>query len=267
MPSYHNSKSTAVPPVKSSGEKLIELAQTLQFSWFVGHSIVILSSLFYGLTGREWLYRLTYLGVLESFGIITYQHFWLKPKSKDTELNMVNLLQNENVLYFTLSLLWFLTPSFTFTLLPYSIFALFHALNYLKNTLLPQVFNMTLENSKVVVFINKFINDYNERCMHWVGTSELSLLLILILRILAWYPRSLIVIVLYSVFIKLRYENSKYMKTAFAQWRVRLDGVFAHPSIPPQVKLWYSKGKMALVNLSKYSLSKPIVVTDEQKKN
>ncbi|EDO17971.1 hypothetical protein Kpol_1054p18 [Vanderwaltozyma polyspora DSM 70294] len=257
--------STAPKVGKPISEKFVELAKTLQFSWFAGHAVVILCSIFYILTANEILYRLAIIGVLQSFGIITYQHFHLKPKSNETTINLVNLLQNENVLYFSLALVWLVTPRFTYSLVPYVIFSLFHSINYMKNVLLPQVFGMTSETSKVVARMDKFVTDYNDKCMHWVGSSELSLLVLVILRTILFYPKSLIMLIVYSLFIKIRYENSKYMKTIFAQWRVRLDGVFSHPSIPPQIKLWYSKGKLALINLSKYSISKPIV--QEAKKN
>ncbi|CCE65341.1 hypothetical protein TPHA_0K02080 [Tetrapisispora phaffii CBS 4417] len=250
---------TPSAPVKTVGEKFIELAKTLQFAWFFGHVVVLISSLLFVISGKPFFYRLAYAGVIESFGIINYQHFHLKPKAKDTELNLVNLLTNENVLYTSLSVFWFLTPPIRFTLLPFLIFSLFHSLNYLKNNLLPKVFSISVEsNNRAVVYIDQFVKQYNERCISLVGSIELNLLLLLIVRFVFLYSRSFITLAVYLLFIKLRYENSKYMKSNFAQWRVRLDGLFSHPQVPPAVKLYYSKFKDLLFKVSAYNLSTPV---------
>lgn len=233
----------------SVSDRFLKVAKTLQFSWFVGHFIVVLSSLMYLFKYSEGLYRFAYVGVLASFGIITYQQGLHQKVS-------LALLTNENVLYFALALMWFFTPRFSMSLVPYLLFSVFHVLVYLKTTLLPQVFSQTLEQkSKLVVFIDKFVLDYNERCMYWVSTTELIILVLLIIRAICFVTRSWIVLVVYILFIKVKYETSKYMKAAFSQWRVRMDGVISHPSVPPQAKAAYNQFKTQLINLSKISIT------------
>ncbi|KAL3231762.1 Pore membrane protein of 33 kDa [Nakaseomyces bracarensis] len=253
--------STTKPPVQPQGyvtDRFMRLAKTLQFSWFAGHFIVVLSSLLYLFKFSETLYRFAYVGVLASFGIITYQQGLHQKVS-------LALLTNENILYFALALLWFFTPRFSMSLVPYLMFSVFHVLVYMKTTLLPQVFNQTLEQkSKAVVFIDRFVLDYNERCMYWVSTTELIILVLLIIRALCFLTRSWIVLVFYILFIKIKYETSKYMKAAFSQWRVRMDGVISHPGVPPQVKAIYNQFKTQLINLSKVTITTP---PQEKKEN
>lgn len=252
--------STKKPVVNHSSpvRKLLQLSHSLQFAWFVGHVITLVGSIIcFASMGNRFFYRVTWFGVLESFGIITYQHYY--PKATPNAQNQMTpqaLLQNSDVLYFALALVWFLTPTFTFALVPYATFSLFHVLIYCKSVLMPEVMNLTAENSKLVSMIDNFVRNYNEKCMYWVGTIELGLEALLALRAMVFYTRSWIVLLAYSLFIKIRFENSKYMQAAFAQWRVRLDGIMSHPSVPLIFKRGYGKAKSMLISVSHFRLSK-----------
>lgn len=244
-------------------EKLLHLAKTLQFVWFCGHAFTLVCSSIYFFTFWPKLYRLAYLGVLESFGIITYQQYYLKQGSlKDRSLSPAALLLNDDLLYFAMAIFWLLTPRFSLSLLPYASFSLFHVLIYGKSVLLPQLFGLGSENAKVAK-ISEFIRRYNEKCMYWVGSVELFTWIWLSLRALAFRNRSWILWVAYSFFLKVRFENSKYLKSAFAQWRVRLDGVVSHPSVPPVVKQWYHRFEVLLLEVSRYRLSRGVASAEE----
>lgn len=255
------------PVQTSTGKNFIALVKTLQFAWFAGHATTLLCTAFCFVGMSETFYRIAYLGVLESFGIITYQHYFLKRKSFDKgAISPAALVQNGDVLYFALAFLWFVTPRFSLSLIPYAMFSLFHVLIYLKSILLPEVLGLNTENSKLVSFIANYVRNYNERCMYWVGSIELGLLFSLFVKAVLCYQRSWILLVAYSLFIKIRYENSKYMKAAFGQWRVRLDGVMSHPSIPLVVKQLYNKSKSSLIRLSQIRLSKVPVAAEHAQK-
>ncbi|QLQ79727.1 hypothetical protein HG537_0C03750 [Torulaspora globosa] len=260
MPEKNKTEKSTPSTVKDSSvlKKFLRLSRTLQFAWFVGHVITLMASMFCFMSTNQALYRIAWLGVIESFGIITYQHYASKSKtSSEQKFTPQALLQNGDVLYFLLALMWFITPKFTLALVPYSFFSLFHVLIYCKSILLPEVFSLTAENSKVVSLITNFVRNFNERCMYWVGSMELNLFLFLALRALLWYPRSWIILLAYTLFIKIRFENSKYMQATFAQWRVRFDGAVSHPSIPPVLKRGYGKVKSLLIQISQFRLSKP----------
>lgn len=258
----------------ASKKSFAQLVRTPQFVWFLGHLLVCIMVPIYAISYNEIVYRLTYIGILQSFGVIIYQKYYLSPKhhrshahqhrsssssstNSSSKLNPYTLMNDENVLYLILAICFLITPRLFLSLVPYFLFSVFHVSRYLESTILPNLFSMNKENSPVVRKIDAFTVKYNERCMYWVGTIEIFTLTLLFFKALLFYRGSWIMLFTYTIFLKIRYENSKYTKAAFAQWRVRLDGVISHPSVPPMVKNAYSVVKSRLMELSKYQLSKP----------
>lgn len=243
-------------------------ANTLQGAWFLGHMVTLIASVAYPLTLDEQYYRLAYFSILESFGIIIYQHFFVQPVPKENKLTFKSLIQNENVLYFALALLWFFTPIIGTSLLPFTIFSFFHALSYMDNTFLPKVCGFTKENSKLLAKMSQLIANYKDRSMYWVANIELSILSDLFRRALLWYPGSWINLVLYTLFIKIRYENSKYMQSSCTQWKTRTDNIFNHRFVPTIAKQLYNSFQSIVIKLSHYQLSNPTTTnpTDHLKK-
>ncbi|CCH61218.1 hypothetical protein TBLA_0E01610 [Henningerozyma blattae CBS 6284] len=239
---------SSIPP---KSRPVSEILKSLQFCWFLGHALVLICSTLYTVLGFSSLYYVSLLGVIESFGIITYQHFILH-KNKIT---FNSVARNDNAQYLGLALLWLFTSRFPFALVPYFMFSLFHGLIYLKTTLLPHVCKWNSTNSKTVREISTFVHTYNDRCMHYVGVTELFILVLAILRAILWFPNSWMVLIFYSIFMKLKYESSKYTKAAFAQWRVRLDGLIAHPSVPLPVKQMYTNAKLLLTRVASHNIT------------
>ncbi|SCW04365.1 LAFE_0H11914g1_1 [Lachancea fermentati] len=254
---------------QSTLSSFLEVARTSQFAWFIGHVVVLFSSALYLLTFRggssgfhNTLYRVMYLGVIESFSvIIDQQHLRSTNKTSPRDL-----LLDDNVLYLGVALLWIATPRLTITMVPYVVFSLFHFLTYLKSVLLPQVFHLS-ENSKILTLVDSFVRQNNDKSMNWSSFSELCCLIIVLLRALLWYPRSWIVAIIYSVFIKVRYEKSPYMKSCVKKWEVRLDGLVSHPKVFPQVKNIYMQFKSNIRQLGKYNLAGPSPATSAAKQN
>ncbi|CAL9728002.1 pore membrane protein of 33 kDa [Monosporozyma unispora] len=251
----HSTRTKPKQQVQStSAQRFLQLANTLQFIWFSGHLVVVLSTPLYLLTFSDFLYRAIYVAVLESFGIILYQQYYLKTHSINIQAIKSSLFNDENFFYFILASIWLFMPQSSITVLPYFIFSLFHGLRYLESVFLPKVFLLNETNSWIIR-IKNFSKDYNERCMYWVASIELLILVQSIFKALFWYKNSWIGLIIYSIFIKVRYENSKYLTSVFSQWRVRLDGIISHPSIPPAVKRTYNTLKLKLIQISKYQVT------------
>ncbi|QID86582.1 Transmembrane nucleoporin [Saccharomyces pastorianus] len=263
-----NQGSASAPPTRDQSlvQRFMAVAKSLQFAWFTGHSVVLISTILYLFKMSEVYYRLVYLGVIESFGIIIYQQFFTRNEPLQTpgaaatkasvKSRISGLLKSEDVLYLILAVFWLFTPRFSFSLIPFFAFAVFHVLIYVEKVILPKVFHLSSkESSGILRFIDKFVVQYNDLCMHWVGTAELLIFILILFRAILCFQRSWIMLAVYAAFIKLRYENSKYMKAAFAQWRVRMDGIISHPSVPPYVKRAYNAVKMSLVRVSQIRLS------------
>ncbi|SCU83469.1 LAME_0C05292g1_1 [Lachancea meyersii CBS 8951] len=249
--------------------KFLSLAQTSQFAWFGGHLVVLTCAFLYMLTFRRGtlhlhntLYRVLYLGVIESFGIIIYQqHF--KHRGQPSGATGTNgpaptlaqlLLRDDNSMYVAIAVMWFLTPRLTLTMIPYVVFSFFHFLTYLKSVLLPQVFEIG-PNSRLTVLIDNFIRENNDRSMVWSSFSELVCVAVVLVRALLWYPRSWIVALVYCLFIKIRYETSPYTRSGVKRWEVRLDGLMSHSGVPAAIKNAYVHFKNNVRQLRKYNLS------------
>ncbi|SCU99949.1 LANO_0F04478g1_1 [Lachancea nothofagi CBS 11611] len=249
--------------------KFLELLKTSQFAWFAGHLVVLTCAIFYFLTFRggasglhNSLYRVLYLGVIESFGIIIYQqHFKHRSQASGTAgaagptpTIPQLLLRDDNSMYVAIALMWFLTPRLTVTMVPYVVFSFFHFLTYLKSVILPQVFEIG-PDSRLSTIIDRFIRENNDRSMVWSSFSELVCVIVVLVRALLWYPRSWIVAVVYCLFIKIRYETSPYTRSGIKRWEVRLDGLMSHPGVPVALKNGYVHFKNNVRELRKYNLS------------
>lgn len=88
-------------------ERVLHLAQTLQFAWFVGHVTLLLSSLRYGLSYiffnyyskmAIFTYRLAFISALLTYGIVVYKGVRARQK-QGKPLSPLSLAGDENVQY------------------------------------------------------------------------------------------------------------------------------------------------------------------------
>jgi hypothetical protein len=107
-----NNNTTAVmagPPPQnlSLQERVLRLAQTLQFAWFVGHVTLLFSALRYGLSYiffnyyskmARFSYRLAFLSAGVTYGIVVYKGYRARTK-QGKSTGAFALLGDENVQY------------------------------------------------------------------------------------------------------------------------------------------------------------------------
>jgi transmembrane protein 33 len=88
-------------------QRLMQLAQTLQFAWFVGHVTLLLSTLRYGLsyiffaTGTKmarFSYRLAFVAAAATYGIVVYKGYRSRMRSGKMG-SPLSLIADENVQY------------------------------------------------------------------------------------------------------------------------------------------------------------------------
>ncbi|KAK6456228.1 uncharacterized protein RJT20DRAFT_5620 [Scheffersomyces xylosifermentans] len=239
---------------KFDQEKLLETIKTLQFAWFVGHFVTLISVFYYTLTYIRIFpstYKLWYvtalLGVIESFGILVYQ---LVQKNG---FNVGLLLKDDNTHYFLYGLLFlWMRPYVLLTLFPFALFSLFHVLVYVKGYILP-IFR--LENSPISEHIGNFVSKSNTKSIQLASGLEIVTYVWLFFRMLAFRKRSLSPFLAYTVFIKKRFETSVYTRDFFKQIEVHIDtnvNKIGHPTLKNvwvQVKDVFRKiGGFYLVN-------------------
>ena len=102
----------APPPPASQGgslqERLIQLAQTLQFAWFVGHVTLLLTTLRYGLSyitfnyysrWAQFSYRTAFIAAAATYGIVVFKGYRARAKSGKSPQSPLALVTDENVQY------------------------------------------------------------------------------------------------------------------------------------------------------------------------
>lgn len=101
----------APPPPASMplGQRVMALAQTLQFAWFAGHVVLLLCSFRYALsyitfnsTSRWALlsYRTAFIAAAGTYGIVVYKAYRARLRSgKAQQGGAIALLADENVQY------------------------------------------------------------------------------------------------------------------------------------------------------------------------
>ncbi|CAH6722262.1 pore membrane protein of 33 kDa [[Candida] jaroonii] len=257
------SREKASKPAVSPGkfaidhEKLIETVQTVQFAWFIGHLFTLLGTFYFILTYfgifSSWYkiwYNLAVFGIIESFGILIYQHF--------RKVGTKNLINDDNVHYYGLGvMLLILRPYIIFPILPFQLYSLFHVLSYTKGYLLP-IFNQ--QNTSIEKMITNFVNSNNQKSIQLASLLELVCLGFLGLRVIFFRKRSLTPFVIYLIFIKLRYEKSPVTRSYFKFISTKLDSTITGLNNPTATNIW-SQVKSVFARVDNF------VLVNDYKKN
>ncbi|GEQ68895.1 hypothetical protein JCM33374_g2564 [Metschnikowia sp. JCM 33374] len=230
-------KSEATPSGTSS---LANQVKTLQFAWFAGHALTVLSTIFFLLTyvrvfpsTYKFWYKLAFLGVIESFGVLIYQSI------KKAGVNPKLLLKDDNVHYLFLAVvLFFYSPYVLLTLSTFALFSTFHVLSYSKNVLFP-AFGIA-ESHPLSEKVGNFITANNNNSIALASLLEVYTVAWLLVRLITFRKNSLIPFLVYVVFIKLRFEKSTFTRNAFKSVELKLEGLINQTGAPAAKNAWVS---------------------------
>lgn len=100
----------APPPAASLPlqQRVLQLAQTLQFAWFVGHVTLLLCAVRYSLSyitfnyASKWAkfsYRTAFIAAAATYGIVVFKSFRARARSGKAQSNAVAIIGDENVQY------------------------------------------------------------------------------------------------------------------------------------------------------------------------
>lgn len=90
------------------GQRMMALAQTLQFAWFVGHVSLLLCAIRYGLSyitfhpNSKWAmfsYRISFIAAAATYGIVVFKAFRARARAGKTQGGAAALAADENVQY------------------------------------------------------------------------------------------------------------------------------------------------------------------------
>ncbi|ORZ09497.1 hypothetical protein BCR42DRAFT_358728 [Absidia repens] len=255
---------------QSLGERISQLIQSLQFSWFVGHVLTLLGTFFYVISvitfnASPKPYKIAYLGALVSYGVVIYKTHGIP------QLNAAyaqRLVTDENVQYFFLATYNFFSDPVEVSLIPFVTFSAFHALGYVRTNIIPTVFPTPRQaagsntpatwQAKTQQSIKSWTEKNYGNAMRLVATAEVTIIMPRL--ILGLLRLRIVPVVLFAQFLRFRYHLSAYTRQAFTDLRVNLDRALlpptANPRIPAVVSRLYTTAKDMVFNFGEAAVQR-----------
>ncbi|CAK7243479.1 MAG: Transmembrane nucleoporin [Sporothrix thermara] len=270
------------PPPSASlplTERLLALAQTLQFGWFAGHLTLILCTLRYFFSwirfnystfAPRFAYRTAFVAAAATYGIVVYKTFKARAKAGRAPAGVagvLGLLADENVQYLLLALVWLYSRQMLFALLPYTIYSVFHVATYTRTNLIPTLApppagapgssagaaspssptaaaaKPAVQAHPVAESIGRFVKQYYDSSMSVVALLEIVLWVRLMLSAITFSKGSWILISVYTLFLRARYAQSTHVQTAFANIEARVDNLTGAQGMNPTVRQVWDTAK------------------------
>ena len=202
--------------------QITSILQHRQFYWWLGHVIVVCNGLVYfssilSLNTNSVYYKRAYLGALLSHAVVIYNSVI----AKDATIN-VNILSDENVHYFVIAFYWYSYQPIAVTLVPFFIFSIFHTLSYFRSAILPIIPSNTY-TANLNAKIKHFTSTHHTTAMHYVAYIEVVLILGRIILGMLIFRTSVLALIIFIHFLRLRYYLSNYTKNAILNTTMHLD--------------------------------------------
>ncbi|KAF4451619.1 hypothetical protein F53441_5475 [Fusarium austroafricanum] len=244
-------------------ERLLALAKTLQFGWFVGHLTLILTTIRYGFSWlrmnyytrtAQFSYRTAFVAAAVTYGIVVYKTMRARAKTGARPApSPMALLADENIQYLAMALVWLFSPQYPLALIPYTIYSVFHVATYTRANLIPAILapkpapeadgaspnRRPAVNSPLADQIGAFVKEYYDASMAIVSSLEIALWIRILLSAILFQRRSWILIVLYTAFLRARYTQSTHVQNSFIQLGARVDSLVGAQGTPPAARqIW-----------------------------
>lgn len=243
------------PPTQGSetvSQRLIKLAQTLQFAWFIGHVTLLLTTLRYGLSYitfnyySRWAqvsYRTAFVAAAATYGIVVFKGYRARQKSGKGQGSPLQLIGDENVQYLAMALVWLFSKQTALALLPFAVYSIFHVATYTRGILLPTIqpppptpAGQKPKSSALSDSIGRFVKDYYDASMSLVAGLEIALWFRLLGSAILFQKGSWILIVIYTVFLRARISQSTFVQGMLHQIGARGDQVAQRQDVPPAAR-------------------------------
>ncbi|KAI0553490.1 hypothetical protein F4679DRAFT_531555 [Xylaria curta] len=258
------------------GERVLALAQTLQFAWFSGHLVLILCIIRYSFSyitfnyysgWAKFTYRLSFLSAALTYGIVVYKTWRARQKVGAKNPGVVGMLSDENVQYLILALVWLWSPQYPLALLPYGIYSVFHVATYTRSNVIPTIqpnkapagpAGSAGAKNPLAESIGSFVKTYYDSSMSIVSGLEILIWGRIFLSALLFQSRSWVLLGLYTAFLRARFAQSSHVQNSFQQLEIRVDSMVGAQGTPPAARsVWEGvKGAArqfhAVTDLSKY---------------
>ncbi|KXH66834.1 endoplasmic reticulum protein [Colletotrichum salicis] len=242
-------------------QRLLLLAQTLQFAWFAGHLSLIFAVIRYGFSYislnyysrvARFSYRLTFLSAALTYGIVVYKTLRARSKAgAKAPQSPLALVADENVQYLVMSLVWLLSPQYPLAMLPYAIYSIFHVATYTRANVIPTITppkpvtpaagaspsgKAQYANNPIADKIGAFVKEYYDASMSVVSSLEILLWVRLLLSAITFQRRSWILIAIYTAFLRARFTQSTHVQNSLALLESRVDSAVGNQGTPPAAR-------------------------------
>ncbi|KAI9481259.1 MAG: hypothetical protein EXX96DRAFT_566031 [Benjaminiella poitrasii] len=224
--------------------------KNLHFIWFVGQFLVFVNGIIFFLSMALFhslglFYRVAYLGVLISYGIVLYNSY--KPFNSQ-QLYFKKMLMDENTQYFLIALYFLFTRRIAITLLPFVMYSTFHVNDFGKNNLIPCLPASAQTKWPLISTVKKMdTGKLYEQLMPIVSKIEIYGIMTRLILGLFVFRSSLFSVILYAQFLHMRYYMSPYTRQILTDLGLKFDQFLtpptAHPKVPSAVINVYAKAK------------------------
>lgn len=234
---------------------IVLLAKTLQFYWYLGHVLSVVSfvfSFFLGFFSSSKslsYYRYSLFFELISYGIVVKQVHFTKRKSAWNQL-----LKDENVQYLlfaaVLAMSSYIVGPLTGSLYSYVIFSFFHSVSYFRTNIL-DIMPISLKAQATLNSQITFLtSNYNQQALFFASAAEVTILsnffwdIPRIFFLMFRNPlRTVVKVMTFAasvVFVKLRYNDSQYTKRVVQELDMRITTFLSHPVVPQSIASFYN---------------------------
>ncbi|KAI1103934.1 hypothetical protein F4804DRAFT_308578 [Jackrogersella minutella] len=238
------------------GERVLALAQTLQFAWFSGHLVLLLCIFRYSLSfitfnyttsTARFTYRTAFVSAALTYGIVVYKTWRARQKVGAKNVGVIGLLADENVQYLAMALVWLLSPQYSIVMLPYGIYSVFHVATYTRNNVIPTIQpnkapagaspgTKSQSANPLAEAIGNFVKQYYDASMSIVSALEITIWARLFLSAIFFQRRSWILIGIYTVFLRTRFAQSSHVQESFRMLESRIDSLVGAQGTPPAAR-------------------------------
>lgn len=227
-------------------QRIQQLVKTLQFLWFGAQLIILLLTLRYTLFCIKFsastktaaiTYRAALTSAIVAYGVVVYRaHFSKRIPSMET---LPRLGSDENVQYLLLAALFLGSKPVYALLVPYAIYSLFHVLSYTRTNIIATV----APNSPLGNRIGDLVAKFFDPAMSAVAAVELLVNLPRLLIGVIFRQNSFLLTIAYIVFLRVRWEQSLFVRRVVSGVTTRIDGLVADKNVPQAVRtVWtYTK--------------------------
>lgn len=232
-------------------QRLMALAQTLQFGWFVGHLTLLLSAIRYFLsymtfhyysTWAKISYRTAFLSAAFTYGIVVYKAYRARMRAGSRQQNTpLVMATDENAQYLAMALVWLFSRQIPLAILPFAVYSIFHVATYTRNNLLPilqppprqQTADGKPPANPIAEMLGRFVKEYYDNSMGLVAMLEVATWVRLLLSFVTMSRGAIFLFVAYTAFLRARYAQSGFMHAQVQDMVARIDAMVANQSTPP----------------------------------